>query len=120
MTQQECFDLKVGDKVYYYRKICVLDLRTFTAVIKEKVINNINAKYDAEIGSMYITKASALKQKLIDMRNAIKSMKPIYEYELKVLNYKGPTTAKLKERYSKILHQKNIKIVIEKYPEIFI
>ena len=47
-------------------------------------------------------------------------MKPIYEYELEVLNYKGPTTAKLKERYNKILQQKNIKIVIEKYPEIFI
>ena len=120
MTQQEFFNLDVGDKVYYYRKIYIPDLSTFTAVIKEKVINNINAKYDGGIGSMYTTKASALKQKLIDMRNAIKSMKPIYANELKVLKYNGLTTAKLKGRYSKILQQKNIKIVIEKYPEIFI
>lgn len=120
MKTEDFLNLRPGDKVYYYRKVYIEDLSTFSAVIKHKVLVNINSKFNGGIGSMFIDKPSALKQKLVDMNKSIKTMKPIWEHDIVYLKYKGPTTEKLKEKFNKILKQKNIEVVIKKYPEIFI
>lgn len=120
MKTEDFMKLRPGDKVYYYRKIYIEDLSTFSAVIKIKVLDNLNSKYNSGVTSMYVDRPSALKQKIIDMSKAIKTMRPIWEHDIDVLNYKGPTTAKLKEKFDKILQQGNVQIVVEKYPEIFI
>ena len=120
MTHEDFLLLKPGDKVYYYRKVNVKDLSTFSAVIKTLVLYNGNSKYNGGVCSMYINRTDALKQKIIDMNNSIKYMKPIYSYEVDNLKYPVPTTESLKDKFNKILQQKNIKSVVEKYPEIFI
>ena len=90
MTREDFMRLQPGDKVYYYRKVYIENLSTFSAVIKSKVLVNLNSKYDGGVGSMYVDRASALKQKLIDMGKAISTMKPIWEHDIHNLNYKGP------------------------------
>lgn len=120
MTTEEFMKLRPGDRVYYYRKVYIKDLSTFSAVIKSKVLLNNNSKYDGGVGSMFVDRTSALKHKLVNMSKKISNMSPIHEHDINFLNYKGPTTASLKERFDKILRQKNIEVVIEKYPEIFI
>ena len=120
MTREDFLSLKPGDKVYYYRKIHIENLSTFSAVIKTLVLHNGNSKYNGGIGSMYINRTDALKQKIIDMNKSIKGMKPIYAHDIDNLKYPGPTTEALKYKFNKILQQKNIKSVVEKYPEIFI
>ena len=120
MTIKEFNTVKVGDIVYYYRRVYVEELSTFSASIKSKVITNINQKYDSFIGTHYVDKTSALCQKVIDMRNIILDMPPIHKHDIDFLNYKGPTTEELKSKFNKIINQQNVKPVIDKYPEVFI
>lgn len=120
MTIDEWNNLKVGQKVFYYRKPYIQDLSTFSAVIKSKVIENGNTKYDSFIGSHYITNIDALCAKIITMRGMITSMNLRSAHDVNFLNYKGPTTEQLKEKFNKIMAQKNVEPVIEKYPEVFV
>jgi len=120
MTIDEWNKLKVGQKVFYYRKPYIQDLSTFSAVIKSKVIENGNTKYDSFIDSHYITSIEALLNKVITMREMIISMNLRTNHDIDSLNYKGPTTKQLKIRFNKIMAQKNVEPVIEKYPEVFI
>ena len=120
MTREDFLSLKPGDKVYYYRKIHIENLSTFSAVIKTLVLHNGNSKYNGGIGSMYINRTDALKQKIIDMNKSISTMRPIWEHDIVFLKYKGPTTESLKKKFNNILQQKNVHSVVEKYPEMFI
>ncbi len=120
MTMNEFRTVEVGDRVFFYRKVYIKDLATFSAVIKSKVVKNRNQLYDSFIGTHYKTKTSALHQKVIDMREMIVNMQPIAEHDINFLNYKGPTTKQLKAKFNKIMAQKNIQPVIDKYPETFI
>ena len=120
MNMEEWKAVEVGQKVYFYRKVYIEDLSTFSAVIKSKIVDNANTKYYNFSGSHYVTKHDALRQKIIDMRTMIVGMKLITEHDINFLNYKGPTTKDLKTKFNKIMSQKNVKPVIEKYPETFI
>lgn len=120
MTLVEMNTVKVGQTVYFYRKVYIKDLSTFSATIKSKILKDGNQKYDSFIGTHYLTKTDALHQKVIDMRTAILDMNIISEHDTNFLNYKGPTTKELKTKFNKIMTQKNVQPVIDKYPETFI
>jgi hypothetical protein len=121
MTWEEFHSVNIGQVVYFYKKINTNDLSTFSAAIFSRRVENNNAMYaDNFIGTHYLTKNEALRQKIIEMRTIIMEMTVVTGHDFLFVNYKKPTTKQLKIKFNKIMAQKNVKPVIEKYPEVFI
>lgn len=128
MTQNEFFNLEVGDTVYFYRTVNAMKLGTINASIVQKKIDKI---FDRDDGSRGISleNGGALLNGIIHMFDTDKDklmytkMKDIRAKVNDAVN--GPNRFKkypngLKRKYEKLLNQRNIQPMLEKYPELLI
>ena len=128
MTQDEFFNLKVGDTVYFYRTVNAMKIGTINAAIVKKKIDKI---FDRDDGSRSISleKGGALLKGIIHRFDTDKDkllytkMKDIRAKVNDAVN--GPYRFKkypngLKRKYENLLRQKNIQPMLEKYPELLI
>ena len=120
MTMDEHIHLQVGDKVFYYIRPCLRQLHTFNMSIKTKVIKSVNDKYNFPTTYHYRSLIEAKHAKLLYMRNAIKDMKVIHDWEITIYSPNKPSTKQLKDKFNIIMLQKNVQDIINTYPEDFI
>jgi hypothetical protein len=128
MTIEEYNLLKVGDVVYYYRTINPMRLSTINAALDKKVISTI---YEREDGTRAIGLASGgiiLKSllPLFDMNKDKLLHDKIKDIKKKVFDaVYGDHPLRvfpngLMQKYQKLLEQKNLQPMLEKYPELLI
>jgi len=128
MTIEEYNSLKVGDVVYYYRSVNPMRISTISAAIDKKIISTI---FEREDGSRAIS--------LVSGGVILKSLLPIFDTDKDKLLYQKIKDIKKKvfdtvygnqplkvypnglmQKYQKLLEQKNVQSMIEKYPEVLI
>jgi len=122
MTQEEFMDLKVGDVVYYYKSDTITRASQINASVKRKVVEKIfDDKDRRRIGLTHggVIFLNFLHLFELDKNKAIYSklqkIKQTLRTPPKVLNVR---LAEIK--FQKVLSQKNIHSMLEKYPELLI
>lgn len=122
MTQEEFEALEVGDTVYYYNNYNIVRPSQINASLKKKKVGKILIRDDGEkrvafqgsgvilMSFLYMfdtDKDKLLYKKLIDIKKKMK--------EVKCLNNPNCT-----HKFLQVLNQKNVKPMLEQYPELLI
>jgi len=127
MTENEFNNLKIGDIVYSYKTVNPKYLSSINAGVTKKIVKSINLKKDRKViglehgGIIMDTLLNGFdtdKNKLIYLK--LKDIKKKL-FKLKQSQYKDVVSIRAVEfKLEKILNQKNVKKVLELYPEILI
>ena len=126
MTIEELRNLKIGDTVYYYKQINLKSSGTINAsIITKKVFQRYESHGNVRIalergGALLesfchlfdIDKDKLLYSKLKEIKKRINS--EITNNTLKYYKYD------VQGKFEKVLEQKNVQKVLEKYPELLI
>ena len=124
ITTNEFNKLDKNDKVYYYDPIVISDPITFSTTIKCVKLKSHAHKYDilhnVYKGSLFSSKEKALMSKFLVLQHNMTNINKIIT-NYWVYNDKKLLSAKsCFNRFNRIKKQKNIKTLVELYPEHFI